>query len=101
MICLLRTIEMDPLCENGYYLKSSALSSLHKYQEAYEEVQTLMASVDPPSEHAYKLKGFLCTKIKPPNYREAVDTFDVYLKLHPEDMNAVSKRAKLQFPFLI
>jgi hypothetical protein len=81
---------MDPRCENGYYFLAASLSCMTKYQAAFEEILQLMANIDDPSDFSYKLKSFLCTKIRPPNYRDAVETFDIYLKAHPEDLNAVS-----------
>lgn len=44
-------------------------------------------------ERIVRLNGFICTKVQPPRFSEAVENFDFLVQAHPEDMNSYLQRA--------
>lgn len=89
LMCFYFNSAMNIRNQDGHYLIACAYAARENYLEAYMQLQLVIATVEEPNENVYKLKGFLCSKISPPNYVEGLETFDALVQQYPEDMNSV------------
>jgi tetratricopeptide (TPR) repeat protein len=82
-----------PAVEDGYYMMACCLARERKYVETYDLLKVLMSSVEMPSANAYKLNGFVCTKLDRPPMYECCYALSSQYEQQPHDMEALLLRA--------
>jgi tetratricopeptide (TPR) repeat protein len=83
-------INLDESNIDGHYLLACCYTSKQQYESAFKQLSILFSvNGSAQIENVIRLNGFLCTKINPPQYDEAVLSFDLLVSKYPEDMNAV------------
>jgi hypothetical protein len=76
---------------DGRYILASSFCQRLMYEEAYNELcQLFSMNEGPQAEHIARLNALVCTKLKPPRFLEALESFDYLVENWPEDMNSVS-----------
>ena len=93
--------DIDAESIDGYYLLACCLSTRKLYEQALHKL-TLLFSVndDAQKEEILRLNSFLCTKMDPPQYDEAIRRYNILVQKFPEDMNSVSNRIPFYFSWL-
>lgn len=76
--------------EEIHFLHASALASMKKYSKAYDAIRNVMATIESPSYELLRLHGLVCSKLSPPSFQEALESFNTLVVRKPEDMNSVS-----------
>jgi hypothetical protein len=85
--------ELDEANVDGYYILACSYAARNNYEAAYQQLCLLFTHAENSSEqreHVARLNGLVCTKLKPPKYLEALESFDYLVETYPEDMNSVS-----------
>lgn len=67
----------------------SSLSSQGKLDKAFQQVNNAIILYETPRDDIFAMYGYLSLKSSPPNYLEALKSFDELVRRHPDDMNLV------------
>jgi tetratricopeptide (TPR) repeat protein len=87
-------IHLDESNIDGHYLLACCYSIKQQYESAFKQLSILFSVNEKARiENVIRLNGFLCMKINPPQYDEAILSFDLLVSKYPEDMNALLQRA--------
>ena len=82
--------ELDSSNIDAYYLLACCLSVSNEYEQALATLSALFGiSDDAQLEHILRLNAFLCTRTVPPQFDEAILTYNILVQKFPEHMDSV------------
>ena len=82
--------ELDSSNIDAYYLLACCQSVSNEYEQALQTLSTLFGiSDDAQLEHILRLNAFLCTRTVPPQFDEAILTYNILVQKCPEHMDSV------------
>lgn len=82
-------LDKDDLFEDAYYLKASSYTGFQQYQAAYDNIKILTTLIEAPKIEVYRLNAFICCKVRPPLFLEAVDSLNFIITWNDTDYDAV------------
>jgi hypothetical protein len=81
---------MDSLVEDSFFLQGCCFSSMGDFDSAYKALKIAVINIEDPRPDTLRLCAYVATKIQPPRYLEAVDSYGPIIKSNMHDFEAVS-----------
>ncbi|KAJ1398878.1 hypothetical protein B484DRAFT_438315 [Ochromonadaceae sp. CCMP2298] len=85
----LELTEMDSLVEDSFFLQGCCFSSMGDFDSAYKALKIAVINIEDPRPDTLRLCAYVATKIQPPRYLEAVDSYGPIIKSNMHDFEAM------------